>query len=117
MSDKGSFLAGFLLGGLTGAVAALLMAPQPGEQTLTQVQERGIELKARLKDLSTQAKEQVDQTKEQLQERGAGLKTQLEDLTVEARKRAETVTAKIQEQRRAVVGEEPIEIPTDEESD
>ena len=36
MSDRdefGAFLVGFIVGGLTGAVTALLFAPQSGEET------------------------------------------------------------------------------------
>ena len=38
-------LAGLLIGGLAGAVTMLLMAPQSGEKTRTQIQEKGIELR------------------------------------------------------------------------
>ena len=43
--DFGAFLVGFVVGGLTGAVVALLFAPQSGEETRTQIKERGIELR------------------------------------------------------------------------
>jgi gas vesicle protein len=48
MAEKdgfGSFLIGFLVGGLTGAVVALLFAPQSGEDTRTVIKEKAIELK------------------------------------------------------------------------
>jgi gas vesicle protein len=51
MSDNanvfGSFLAGFLIGGLIGAAAALLIAPQSGEETRTVIKTKSIELKDR----------------------------------------------------------------------
>jgi gas vesicle protein len=62
MSDEnsgGAFWTGFLLGGLVGAAAALLMTPQSGETTRTQLQERG-----------SQLKNQVDGAATGLQERG-----------------------------------------------
>lgn len=43
-------LAGLLIGGLAGAVTMLLLAPQSGEETRTQLQKRGIELR----DLTTE---------------------------------------------------------------
>lgn len=43
--EFGAFLVGFIVGGLTGAVAALLLAPQSGEETRTIIKERAIELK------------------------------------------------------------------------
>jgi gas vesicle protein len=38
-------LAGLLIGGLAGAGAMLLLAPQSGEKTRVQIQEKGIELR------------------------------------------------------------------------
>lgn len=43
--EFGAFLVGFIVGGLTGAVAALLLAPQSGEETRTIIKERAIELR------------------------------------------------------------------------
>ena len=43
--EFGAFLVGFIVGGLTGAVAALLLAPQSGEETRTVIKERAIELR------------------------------------------------------------------------
>ncbi len=48
MSDRdefGAFLIGFAVGGLTGAVVALLFAPQSGTETRTLIKEKAIELK------------------------------------------------------------------------
>ena len=48
MAEKdgfGSFLVGFLVGGIAGAVVALLYAPQSGEETRGQIKEKAIELK------------------------------------------------------------------------
>lgn len=48
MSEKdnfGAFLVGFIMGGITGAVASLLLAPQSGEETRTVIKEKAIELK------------------------------------------------------------------------
>lgn len=48
MSDRdefGAFLIGFVVGGLTGAIAALLLAPQTGEETRGVIKEQAIELR------------------------------------------------------------------------
>jgi len=48
MSDRdefGAFLIGFVVGGLTGAITALLLAPQSGEETRGVIKERAIELR------------------------------------------------------------------------
>lgn len=42
--DIGMLLVGLIVGALTGAVIALLFAPQSGEQTQAQVMEKSIEL-------------------------------------------------------------------------
>ncbi|MEW6093855.1 MAG: YtxH domain-containing protein [Chloroflexota bacterium] len=43
--DLGAFLIGFVVGGLTGAVVALLFAPQSGEETRAVIKEKSIELR------------------------------------------------------------------------
>jgi len=79
MSDKGGgeFFAGFLIGALAGAAAALLLAPGSGQETRQQIQEKGIELKKRAEQLAEEAKSQAQQAAEgvrgqvgQFQERG-----------------------------------------------
>jgi len=48
MSDEsnfGSFLMGFTVGALAGAIVSLLMAPQTGEETRQVIKEKAIELK------------------------------------------------------------------------
>lgn len=58
-----SVLIGALIGGLAGAITMLLFAPQSGEKTRIQIQEKGIELR----DLAT---EMVDDTWSQVRESG-----------------------------------------------
>ena|SRR5512133_3301095 len=58
MSDRdefGAFLVGFVVGGLAGAVTALLLAPQSGEETRTVIKEKAIELKDVAADSYTEA--------------------------------------------------------------
>ena len=48
MSDNdnfGSFISGFVIGGIAGAIAALLLAPQSGDETRKQIKEKSIELR------------------------------------------------------------------------
>ncbi len=68
--SRDAFVIGFFLGGLTGAAAALLMAPQPGEQTRAQLQERSIELRAQVEDLKAEARNKAEKLTTKLQERG-----------------------------------------------
>jgi gas vesicle protein len=56
-----SFLIGFIIGGIAGAIVALLLAPQSGTETLSLVKERSIELRQtarkRLDGLAKQVRE------------------------------------------------------------
>ena len=52
-------LAGMLVGALAGAVTMLLLAPQSGEATRTQIQEKGIELRDRATGMVEDTMEQV----------------------------------------------------------
>ena len=54
------FIAGFLVGALVGAAAALLLAPQSGEETRDLIRERGIELGHRADELSMEARKKAE---------------------------------------------------------
>ncbi len=48
MSDRddfGAFLIGFVVGGLTGAITALLLAPQAGTETRALIKEKSVEIR------------------------------------------------------------------------
>src|SRR5215218_6699207 len=58
MSDRdefGAFLVGFIVGGLSGAVVALLFAPQTGEETRALIKDKSIELR----DIAQQSAEEA----------------------------------------------------------
>ncbi len=58
--SAGFFIAGLLVGAAMGAVAALLFAPAPGEETRELLSQKGIELKGKAKELSDVAKERAE---------------------------------------------------------
>lgn len=70
-SEFGSFLAGFLIGGLIGAATALLIAPQSGPETRTFIKTKGLEIRDRV---TAEAQE---------------LRTRADEYAVELRNRAE----------------------------
>ena len=73
----GSFLAGMLLGGLAGAGAALLLAPQSGEKTRAQIEQKSMELR----DQTTEAVEDaVAQTRVKARQVTTDVRTQVEAL-------------------------------------
>ncbi|GAB4416965.1 MAG: hypothetical protein Kow002_03150 [Anaerolineales bacterium] len=84
MSDRdefGAFLVGFIVGGLTGAVVSLLMAPQSGEETRALIKDKSIELRdkaqitaeealAKAEAAAAEARARADEMAKQLKERG-----------------------------------------------
>lgn len=85
MSDDShgwEFFTGFLLGTVVGAAAALLLAPQTGEETREVIRERGIELQGRM-----------GQTSEEARSRAADLATEARSRAAEAQDRSRTLLA------------------------
>lgn len=72
MSDHdefGAFLIGFVVGGLTGAVIALLFAPQSGEETRTYIREKSIELRNRAAEQAELVASKAEQLAEEARTR------------------------------------------------
>ncbi len=84
MSDRdefGAFLVGFIVGGLTGAIAALLFAPQSGEETRALIKDKSIELRdkaqltaeealAKAEAAAQEARARADELAKQVKARG-----------------------------------------------
>jgi gas vesicle protein len=87
MSDRdefGSFLVGFIVGGLTGALAALLLAPQSGEDTRVVIKEKAIELKDKtgetIEDAYAQAEAAAAEARARFEDLAQATRTRAEDL-------------------------------------
>lgn len=82
-----SVVAGIFVGALAGAVTMLLLAPQSGEDTRIQIQEKGIELRDRTTEMVGDAMAQVRLDKSRLtiagREKIKDLKQQGQELVVE----------------------------------
>lgn len=85
--DVGAFLSGFIIGGLVGAAAALVLAPQSGHETRAQMREKGIELKTRSEDGLQEARARAGQA-------AAEMRIRAEEIAAEARVRAEGMAKK-----------------------
>jgi gas vesicle protein len=82
MADKsygGEFFAGFVVGTLVGAAAAILLAPQSGEETRAMIRERGIELQERSSELSADARRRAEAYQAQAKEKAAALQDKMKD--------------------------------------
>ncbi len=86
-NDVGSFVVGLAVGALLGAAAALLFAPQSGEETRAQIQQRGIELRDQASAAYEDARHKVEETAQEA-------RTRAEKLAAEARARAEELQSK-----------------------
>ena len=90
MSDRdefGAFLIGFVIGGLTGAVVSLLLAPQSGEETRVYIKERAIEL-------GNEANETALTVSKEVENRAGEYRTKAEELAVKARASVEDLSKK-----------------------
>lgn len=106
MSDRdefGAFLVGFIVGGLSGAVVALLFAPQSGEETRALIKDKSIELRdkaqitaeeaiARAEAAAADARARADDLARQLRERG---QTVVEDVRERGKTAVEAVRSKV----------------------
>jgi len=101
MSDRdefGAFLVGFIVGGLSGAVVALLFAPQSGEETRALIKDKSIELR----DQASQSAEEVLARAEAV---AAEARQRAEELTKEARQRATELANEVRERGSAIASE------------
>ena len=77
-STTRSVLIGLLIGGLTGAAAMLLLAPQSGQQTRAQIREKSTQLRDRttagVKHVLEQARLETDGMTAGVHEKAGGLK-------------------------------------------
>ncbi len=68
-SELGSFLAGFVIGGLVGAAVALVLAPQSGSETRSQITGKGQEMQQAGERTVAQATETADAYAQRMGER------------------------------------------------
>ena len=106
MSERdefGAFLVGFIVGGLSGAVVALLFAPQSGEETRALIKDKSIELRdkaqisaeeaiARAEAAAAEARARADDLARQLRDRGQGV---VEDVRERGKTAVDAVRSKI----------------------
>ena len=85
--DFGAFIIGFFVGGVSGAIAALLLAPQSGEETRTMLKDRAIEIR-------DQAATTVEDTVARAEKTAQDAVKRAETLLEQAKKRAGEIAEK-----------------------
>lgn len=106
MADKTGgidFFAGFVVGALVGAAAALLMAPQSGEETRDLIRDKGIELREQADELSAEARKRAERVQVQAREKALELQSQVKQAVDEGK----TAAAKKKEELLAQIEEPP----------
>ncbi len=88
VNQVGGFFAGLLIGGLAGAVAMLLLAPQSGKRTRAQIQLKSMELR--------------EQTTEAVEDAMAQARTQGRQIRADVREKAD----ELQQRGQAVLDEQ-----------
>ncbi len=128
MSERdefGAFLVGFIVGGLTGAVAALLFAPQSGEETRAVIKERSIELRdkatAEAEEAWKHAEAVAMDARQKAEECSRQAMAQGEEITLKARKRGEELLETTKETVKKATGRikksdgsDALELPAEE---
>ena len=92
-SSTGYFFTGLLIGGLAGAAASLLMAPQSGKETRDQIQAKGIELRNDATDTIQKKAAQVRQISNDVQEKAGELQQRGQTMINEQRENLSTLVS------------------------
>jgi len=96
-NDFGAFLAGLIVGGVMGALTALLMAPQSGEETRTFLKEKGIVIKERASERAEEALKRAEEARKKAEEALAEARRKAEEAAKAAQEQAITLQQRGQE--------------------
>lgn len=83
--DVSSFFTGFFVGALVGGAAALLMAPQSGEETRTQLREKSIEIKDKAEATYGDVMAKIDAQTAELHSRTEALSSKIDQLITQGK--------------------------------
>jgi gas vesicle protein len=96
MSSTRDFMIGVLVGSAVGACAALLYAPQTGEETRTRIKEKTSEAMDRTSELASQAKERAAEMAGQARMKAGEVASQaqgrISDLSGQAKAKVDSIT-------------------------
>ena len=94
MSGKevSSFFTGFFVGALVGGAAALLLAPQSGEETRAQIRDKGIELKEKAETTYGEVISEIEDSTGELRTRLEGLSAKMDELIAQGKSEFQRLT-------------------------
>ena len=96
-NDFGAFLAGVIVGGVMGALTALLMAPQSGEETRSFIKEKGIVIKERAAESAEEALKRAEEARRKAEEALAAARAKAQEAAKVAQEQAITLQQRGQE--------------------
>ena len=111
MSGKeiSSFFTGFFVGALVGGAAALLIAPQSGEETRAQIRDKGIELKEKAESTYGDVIEEIEGSTAELRGRLGSLSAKMDELIAQGKDEFQRLTHKGE-----AIGDEAAEAASEE---
>jgi gas vesicle protein len=96
--DSVSFFKGFVIGGAIGALAAILMTPQSGEETRTQIREKGLELREQAEAAYSELQGRIETAAADLRTRVDELSAKVDHVVVQTRADVAQKAAELVEQ-------------------
>jgi gas vesicle protein len=103
--DSKDFMIGALVGGMLGAAAALLLAPKPGKELRSDLNEQAVYLKDKSTEISQIAREKSSNIVKTVSEQSNQVATKVKDLTSNLRKDIDKWRAKEDENASELYGE------------
>lgn len=98
------FFSGFLIGALAGAAAALLLAPQSGEETRAQIREKSIEIKEKAESTYSDVLQRVENATEEIRKKTEEISAKVDQAIAQGKqevvkltKKAEQTTEQVQQ--------------------
>ena len=109
MSSKGevsSFFTGFFIGALIGAATALVLAPQSGEETRSQIRDKSIELKGKAETTYGDVLKRVEATTEELRQKTEEISVKVDEAVAHGKESLARLGKRGQEEAEGVAEEE-----------
>ncbi|WNB93118.1 YtxH domain-containing protein [Bacillus sp. NEB1478] len=103
--DSKDFMIGALVGGMLGAAAALLLAPKPGKELRSELNDQAVYLKDKSTEISQMAREKSSNIVKTVSEQSNQMATKVKDLTTNLRKDIDKWRAKEDENASELYGE------------